>query len=85
MAILHLIVGLPCAGKTTYSKKLELDQSALRLTMDEWHIKLFGHDFTLDFVHPQHEARHKLIEEMMWDVAARSLQLGTNVILDFGL
>ena len=53
--------------------------------MDEWHIKLFGHDFALDFVHPQHEARHKLIEEMMWDVAARSLQLGTNVILDFGL
>ncbi|WP_019011189.1 AAA family ATPase [Deinococcus aquatilis] len=84
MAILHLIVGLPCAGKTTYSKRLELDQSALRLTLDEWHIRLFGQDFTLEFVHPEHDARHRLIEDVMWDVAARALQLGINVILDFG-
>lgn len=84
MATLHLIVGLPCAGKTTYSKILETDQSALRLTPDDWHIRLFGYDFTLDFIHPEHDARHKQIEEIMWDVAARSLQLGTNVILDFG-
>jgi predicted kinase len=84
MATLHLIVGLPCAGKTTFAKTLELEQHALRLTLDEWHIRLFGQDFTLDFVHPEHDARHKLIEEIMWDVAARALQLGTNVILDFG-
>jgi predicted kinase len=84
MATVHLIVGLPCAGKTTYSKKLEVEQSALRLTLDEWHIRLFGQDFTLDFQHPEHDARHELIEDIMWDVAARALQLGTNVILDFG-
>lgn len=84
MATLHLIVGLPCAGKTTYAKKLELEQSALRLTPDEWHTQLFGLDFTLDFQHPDHDARHNLIEAIMWNVAARALQLGTNVILDFG-
>ena len=84
MATLHLIVGLPCSGKTTFAKQLELEQSALRLTPDEWHTRLFGQDFTLEFVHPEHDARHGLIEEMMWDVAARALQLGTNVILDFG-
>ncbi|MFB9995008.1 AAA family ATPase [Deinococcus oregonensis] len=84
MATLHLIVGLPCAGKTTYAKNLELEQSALRLTLDEWHIRLFGQDFTLEFVHPEHDARHQLIEDIMWDVAARALQLGIDVILDFG-
>jgi predicted kinase len=84
MATLHLIVGLPCAGKTTFAKQLELEQSALRLTPDEWHTRLFGQDFRLDFQHPDHDARHTLIEEIMWDVAARALQLGTNVILDFG-
>jgi predicted kinase len=80
MATLHLIVGLPCSGKTTYAKKLELEQSALRFTPDEWHTRLFG----LDLEHPEHDARHDLIEEIMWDVAARALQLGNNVILDFG-
>lgn len=84
MATLHLIVGLPCAGKTTYAKQLERDESALRLTPDEWHIRLFGQDFTLDFIHPEHDARHTVVEEIMWDVAARALQLGNNVILDFG-
>jgi predicted kinase len=80
MATLHLIVGLPCAGKTTLAKQLELEQSALRFTPDEWHTRLFG----LDLEHPDHDARHGLIETMMWDVAARALHLGTNVILDFG-
>jgi predicted kinase len=84
MATLHLIVGLPCAGKTTFAKTLELEQLALRFTPDEWHTRLFGMDFTLDFQHPEHDARHGLIESMMWDVATRALQLGTNVILDFG-
>jgi predicted kinase len=84
MATLHLIVGLPCAGKTTFAKTLELEQHALRFTPDEWHTRLFGMDFTLDFQHPEHDARHGLIESMMWDVATRALQLGTNVILDFG-
>ena len=81
---LHLIVGLPCAGKTTFAKQLELEQHALRLTPDEWHTRLFGLDFTLDFQHPDHDARHGLIEDLMWSVAARALTLGTNVILDFG-
>ncbi len=84
IATLHLIVGLPCAGKTTYARTLEVEQSALRLTVDEWHIRLYGHDFTLDFIHPEHDARHTTIEDLMWEVAARALQLGNDVILDFG-
>jgi len=74
------MVGLPCSGKTTRAKQLENEVFALRLTPDEWHVNLFGHD-VLD---PDHDKRHGIIESMLWQVAARALSLGTNVILDFG-
>ena len=80
MATLHLMVGLPCSGKTTLAQKLEHELSALRLTPDEWHIPLFGQDAA----EPEHDARHSLIEALLWNIASRALELGTNVILDFG-
>ena len=80
MATLHLMVGLPCSGKSTLAQKLEREQSALRLTTDEWHLHLFGQDAE----EPEHDARHVVIEAMLWNVASRALELGTNVILDFG-
>ena len=80
MATLHLMVGLPCSGKTTFAQKLELEQKALRLTVDEWHVPLFGQDAK----EPQHDARHSQIEAMLWNIAGRALELGMNVILDFG-
>jgi hypothetical protein len=80
VATLHLMVGLPCSGKTTLAQKLESEQSALRLTTDEWHVRLFGQDVE----EPEHDVRHNLIETMLWNIANRALVLGTNVILDFG-
>ena len=80
MATLHLMVGLPCSGKTTLARQLEHERSALRLTPDEWQVALFGQDEE----EPEHDARHSLIEAMLWKIASRALQLGTNVILDFG-
>src|SRR5512139_3017147 len=77
---LHLMVGLPCSGKTTLARRLEVERSALRLTPDEWQIRLFGQGVE----EPTLTARHDLIEALLWDVAARVLALGTNVILDFG-
>jgi predicted kinase len=80
VATLHLMVGLPCSGKTTLAQKLEHELPALRLTPDEWHIRLFGQDAE----EPEHDARHSLIEAILWNIASRALELGTNVILDFG-
>jgi predicted kinase len=80
MATLHLMIGLPCSGKTTLARKLENERSALRLTPDEWQLRLFGQDA----VEPEHDTRHGLIEAMLWNLASRALVLGTNVILDFG-
>ena len=81
MTTLHLMVGLPCSGKTTLAQKLEHELPALRLNLDEWHIPLFGQDAE----EPEHDARHSLIETILWNIASRSLELGTNVILDYGL
>ena len=77
MAVLHLMVGLPCSGKTTEARRLEKEYHALRLTPDEWQIRLFGQD-ALD---PSHDERHGAIEKIMWEVASRVLSLGMNVIL----
>jgi len=86
VATLHLMVGLPCSGKTTEARRLEAQYSALRLTTDEWHIRLFGDDFADedDPGHARHNARHQILEALLWDVAARALVVGTNVVLDFG-
>ncbi|MCB9709245.1 MAG: AAA family ATPase [Myxococcales bacterium] len=80
MATLHLMVGLPCSGKTTLARRLESELPALRLSLDEWHIRLFGQDAQ----ELEHDARHRVIETILWDIACRGLELGTNVILDFG-
>jgi predicted kinase len=74
------MVGLPCSGKTTLARLLEHERSALRLTPDEWQLRLFGQDAE----EPEHNVRHSLIEALQWEVAERSLVLGTDVILDFG-
>jgi len=74
------MVGLPGAGKTTLAKELEVAHNALRLTPDEWIPVLYGTDLdqaTLDGVRDP-------VETMQWQVAARALELGVNVILDFG-
>jgi hypothetical protein len=80
MATLHLMVGLPCSGKTTLARELESTCSALRLTPDEWQVRLFGQDAE----DPEHNVRHARIEALLWEIASRALVLGTNVILDYG-
>ena len=79
-ATLHLMVGLPCSGKTTKAKDLEKQHNALRLTPDVWHLRLFGNDAGSK----DHDRYHDTIESIMWDHASRVLSLGVDVILDFG-
>ena len=80
MATLHLMVGLPCSGKTTYAWQLAEPLHALVLTLDVWHIKLFGDDVG----HEEHDQRHAVIEQIMWDVARHVLEIGGDVVLDYG-
>ncbi len=71
------MVGLPGAGKTTLAKQLETEHHALRLTPDEWMMPLFGWG--------EFENKREVVEALLWQVAARALLLGVNVVLDYGL
>jgi len=82
MATLHLMVGLPCSGKTTKARILEKEYNALLLTTDKWHIKLFGNEAIE--IEKDHDKKHERVEEMLWEIAKRVLILGIDVILDFG-
>ena len=46
--IVYLICGFIGAGKTTFAKKLEKKTGAVRITKDEWSIRLIGNDPTID-------------------------------------
>lgn len=80
MTTLFLTCGLQGSGKTTLAKRLEVEQSGLRLTADEW----------LHHLHPEVsgaelDALRDPVERIQWSIARRALVLGCNVILDWGL
>lgn len=77
MTTLHLLVGLPGAGKTTLARRLEVERAALRLTPDEWMHPLFSAGESGD-------KRAVLEHDLLWSVAHRVLTLGVDVVLDFG-
>ena len=74
---LFLTVGLPCTGKTTAARRVEVEQGALRLTKDEWVKALYGHG--------NPPAAGDVIEGRLIQIGLRALELGTNVVIDFGL
>lgn len=74
---LFLTVGLPCTGKTTAARRIELEQNALRLTKDEWVKALYG---------PENPTpAQDVIEGRLIEIGLRALELGTNVVIDYGL
>lgn len=74
---LFLMVGLPGTGKTTAARRLEVDQHALRLTKDEWMKALYRDK--------NPSSASDVIEGRLIEIALRVLDLGSNVVLDFGL
>ena len=74
---MYVMVGLPAAGKTTLARRIEIEHQALRFTPDEWMIPLFGESMA--------DGKRYVLEGRFIANALRALQLGYNVVLDFGV
>ncbi len=78
--IVYVLCGFIGAGKTTFAKKLEEQTGAVRITKDEWLIRLIGNDPTIE---GYADYDHKLCE-LSRDVAFQLVEKGIDVILDEG-
>lgn len=74
---LFLTVGLPGTGKTTAARRMEIEHNALRLTKDEWVKALYAHE--------NPPSAQDVIEGRLIEIGLRALELGNNVVIDFGL
>ena len=83
MPTLFMMCGLPGSGKTTLARQMEREGRILRLSPDEWIEPIFGtQDHTIN---PKlAEERRARIETLQWDMTARTLALGVDVILENG-
>lgn len=79
---LYLTCGLPGSGKTTLARRLEQEVPALRLTADDWLHELYPDITTSEAEAGPFRSR---VERLQWMTAVRALELGCNVVLDWGV
>ena len=79
--IAYVICGFIGAGKTTFARKLEKETGAVRITKDEWIIKIFGNKITSD---KNFEEYDKGVIDLARDIAFKILKSGGDVIIDEG-
>jgi predicted kinase len=79
-ATVHLLYGLPGCGKTHFARQLAAERRCVRLSHDEWVVRLFGSQPSTD----QIEAVREPIHAMLWTYTSRIVDAGSDVILDFG-
>ncbi len=76
----YAMCGFIGAGKTTFAKELEEKSGAVRITKDEWLIRLIGNDPTIDGF----EEYDSKICGLSRDVAFQLVEKGIDVIIDEG-
>lgn len=80
MPTAHLIHGYLGAGKTTFARQLERTVPAIRFSHDEWMTRLYG-----DNPPVEHFADcYRRVYEQVDEIWPRCLELGVDVVLDFG-
>ena len=80
MAKVYFICGFIGSGKTTYSKQLAESAPALRFSIDEWMIPLYGEHMERDVF----DSRLSTLMELFKISAVQMLNLDVSVIFDFG-
>jgi predicted kinase len=76
---IHLMCGLVAAGKTTVARGLAQQLPAVRLSRDEWMLRLYGGKYD----DPLYVERLGPCTELMWDVALAVVAAGSSVVLDW--
>ena len=85
MAKVHLIVGPVAAGKSTFALGVCREHRAVRITLDEWMTVLFRPDRPDAGVMEWYRERTARCIELIWRQAQRTLEAGTDVVLEIGL
>lgn len=76
----HLLCGLPGAGKTTLARQLESGLPAVRFSLDEWMLRLYP---DLHFAAGDYGKLAETCKLLIWDTARQVLEGGTDVVLDW--
>jgi predicted kinase len=84
MPTVHLISGLPCAGKSTYASGLSGRTDCVVFTLDRWLISLFGQYSIAAIGHTEHTRRVLACRGLIWESAAEFLRRSVDVVLDDG-
>ena len=79
--IAYVICGFIGSGKTTFARKLEKETNAIRITKDEWMIKIFGNKITSNKNFAKYD---KKVTELTKHIAFKILESGKDVIIDEG-
>lgn len=81
MSRVHLICGLPGAGKTTHARRLAEVLPALRFSLDEWMLRLYA----LRYDEPSYAEKAEACKELIWSLAQQVMALDHDVVLDWNL
>ena len=71
--------GLVAAGKSTLARELARELPAVRLSRDEWMLRLYGGRYD----DPAYVERLVACTDLLWDVALAVVTTGSNVVLDW--
>lgn len=85
MPTVHLISGPLGAGKTTLARRIASEQGALRFSLDEWVMQLFGSEAPEPMRFEWWAERCRRCRERIWSVCEDVLERELDVVLDFGL
>lgn len=75
----HLLCGLVGVGKTTLARQMARDGAAVRFSLDEWMLRLYG----LGYEDREYVAKLDGCKALIWDMALQVLATGHDVILDW--
>lgn len=84
MPRINIVFGPLGAGKSTYARRLSVEEKATCFSIDHWMVDLFGPDSPKSLSFPWVMERVKRCERRIWCTARDVAKNGGNVVLDLG-